>query len=140
MNFRDRVEDIMISRFLIDSDKSISDESFNDIIGKINDLMYSMSSARHIQGFTPEDLYSFMFMQAHQVLRRGRYDNTREPNAFFKAVFTRMLTDIERRSETSRQMNDVDPIDMKLMRYFDNVDYDNLNWSEYCDDDLRNNK
>lgn len=114
MSHRDRVEDIMVNRFLLDKELPLTDSTFSYIINRIDPIMLNIANTRKILGFTNEDLYSLMYMQVHQTLRRGMYDPRENPCSFFSAVFNNMFNDMNRRKEVALKEFDPDPLDLYL--------------------------
>ena len=115
----------MVNWFLLDHDLTISDDAFNYIMSQLDDphdsMLWKIARHRKILGFTDEDLYSLMYMQVHQVLRRGMYDPRRSPRAFFSTVFNKMLNDMNRRKDVALKEGDIDALDLYLP-YDDNKD------------------
>lgn len=129
--YRERVEEIMTNRFLLDKDEPITDTTYKYIMSVIDNpqddssggsLLWQIANSRKIQGFTNEDLYSLMCMQVHQVLRRGMYNPQQSPFAFFKVVLNQMLNDMNRRKDVALKYGDEDALDMYLP-FNDNKDF-----------------
>jgi len=129
--YRERVEEIMINRFMLDKDEPITDTTYKYIMSVIDNpqddsgggsLLWQIANSRKIQGFTNEDLYSLMCMQVHQVLRRGMYNPQQSPFAFFKVVLNQMLNDMNRRKDVALKYGDEDALDMYLP-FNDNKDF-----------------
>lgn len=124
--YRERVERIMIDRFMLDSDQTISDEAYKLVMSIIDNplddehegsLLWQIANSRKVQGFTNEDLYSLMCMQVHQVLRRGMYDPVHPKHnifGFFKVVFNQMINDLNRRKDVALKYSDEDALDTYL--------------------------
>lgn len=78
----------------------------------------------HIPMFTDEDLESFMYLKAHQLIRQQKWDTSRNPYGFFTAAFTNLMRDIIRRQNRNyvREMR-WDLLDYSVNRDFDETIY-----------------
>jgi len=97
MYFREKVEEIILNRLLIHTPNEIeiSNIEFQDLLTRLNDKLNYYSRHYYIKGFTNEDLYSFLVLKLHQVLRRNSYDLKMSDSRFFNIVFRNFIIDIQ---------------------------------------------
>jgi hypothetical protein len=115
INFREYVEETIINRLLDKSKdrKEIPEAEFRIFLMRLNSLMRYFARERKIMGFTEEDLFSFMVIKLHQVLRRGQYDEKKSQYRFFIKTFNNLFNDINRIKDRfyKRHPNEIDAMD-----------------------------
>ena len=113
MYFREKVEYIVIKRLCSKTKdkKVVSDEEFNHLKGQLDPVMHQLANERRIEGFSQEDLYSFLLLKLHQLLRRNQYDGRPKFHRYFYRVFTHFLNDVERLKNRYSKIYDRDALD-----------------------------
>ena len=114
MYHRERVEKIILSRLLSkDGDvRKVPDTEFNGLLTQLNFLLKYCSRERKIMGFTSDDLYSFLVLKLHQILRRDQFNEKLGKRQFFFKSFNNFLNDVERlKNRTIKKNFDKDAID-----------------------------
>lgn len=108
----ERVEHIFVERLNAkrDDDIDVPYEQFQALSDRLDHLISSIARERLVQGFTAEDMESFMMLKLHQVLRRGQYDPTRDPKKFFPFVFNNLINDINRCKNRALKHCDADAL------------------------------
>jgi len=97
MYFREKVEEIILNRLLATAPiNQVSDDDFQRLLSKLQPKLLHYSNSYKIIGFTNEDLYSFLVMKVHQIMRDGLYDLQTNDSRFFNRVFNNFLIDIYR--------------------------------------------
>jgi len=101
--FRERVDNFMFGRLnnCREDEVAVPDWLYEGIMYQISPLVDSIAQQRLVQGFTSEDLRSFMGMKVHQVLRRRQFDLRKAPGPFFKAVFNNMFNDLNKMKDNA---------------------------------------
>jgi hypothetical protein len=99
------VEESLMRR-LTDSTKDVerpSDHEFHHIMSQLGAMIDKFTYRTNLPGLSNEDLKSLYAMKVHQVLRRGKYDRTKNPRVFFYLVFNNLNRDINRLINTAQK-------------------------------------
>jgi DNA-directed RNA polymerase specialized sigma24 family protein len=103
MHVRDYVEEMMLARLTATSSDDLPDSAiehqFKQLIPCFEIVINKVLWNTHIEIFTDDDLTSFMYLKAHQLLRQQKYDDSKNPYSFFYTAFTNLMRDIIRSQE-----------------------------------------
>jgi len=116
MYFREKVEAVMIKNLCRKkkTDREVSDQEYLELMVRIENIIDYFAKERKVQGFTPEDMESFMGLKVHQILRRNLYDQNRGYYKFFNKVFYHLINDINKCKNNHLKECDEDAIDNNL--------------------------
>jgi hypothetical protein len=98
MSSRNTIEDALLSRLTRPLPGELEDwevkEQFERLYPAFKVAMDKVLRRTTLSQFCDDDLRGFFLLRAHQVLRRGQYDESRNPYSFFYTVFNNLMLDI----------------------------------------------
>lgn len=126
MTLRESLEDFINRRLSILPDEVLPDmvveREFTYLLPAIDIAIAKTLRKTRITAFSDDDLISFCYLRAHQVIKADQYDHERNPHSFFFVVFNNFVRDIvraEKRQKRAELHRDVLDIPIEYRSSFD---------------------
>ena len=126
---REYVENMILEtlskRLVTDLSDDQIEKQFKTLIPVFDIVIQKVLRKTSIPQFTNEDLISFMYLKAHQVLRRQKYDQNKSAYSFFYVSFNNLVRDIIRRQNSIK----VSKMEHDLLDYVVNCHFEEVRYS-----------
>ncbi len=106
MHSRDYIENLVIESlsktYPTDLPDHLIELEFKALVPVFDVVIKKVLKKTHIPMFTDDDIISFMYLKAHQILRQGKWERSRSPYSYFYVAFLNLTRDIIRRQNTKK--------------------------------------
>lgn len=124
MSSREHVENTILKRLTREKPGDLQDweveAQFTSLYPAFEVAMDKVLRRFTIPQFDDDDLRVFMLMKAHQILKRRKYDESRNPYAFFYTAFSNLMLDIlTYQSAAKYESLGHDVLDIRMTYVFD---------------------